>query len=153
MPLKIDLKAHSLPGKRKALIMRHEDVGAVAPPHGHAILGLAQIGDAGGKPQGNGRERDGECEGGEVGQHAMAKIVGFIALALIAGEIVGLGGLGLGFPAPGQLAVFGALTAMRCESGARPEYEHAVLVIRLYGPLGLHCCQLRNMLRHNLACG
>jgi hypothetical protein len=30
--------------------------------------------------------------------------------------------------------------------GARPEFEHAMLLFRRNGLLGLHCCQLRDIL-------
>jgi hypothetical protein len=118
---RIGLKRQNRTPEQKALIVRHEDAGAVAPPHCHAILGLAQIGNADGKPQSDSRQRDGKCQGGEVGQHAMAKIVGSITVALIAGEIVGLGRLGLDVPASGQLALLAAVTRLGCQRGAGPE--------------------------------
>ena len=50
---------------------------AVVPPHQHAILGLAQIGDAHREPDTDRRQRDREGERGNVGEHAVTKIVRF----------------------------------------------------------------------------
>src|SRR5665647_3677178 len=63
---------------------------AIAASHQHAILGFAQIGDAHGKPDSHRRQRNGEGEGRDVGQHAMAKIVRFVPRPLVARKIVRL---------------------------------------------------------------
>src|SRR3979411_1318447 len=55
---------------------------AIAPSHQHAILGLAQIRDAHREPNSDCRQRDGEGEGGNVCEHAMAKIIRLVAVAL-----------------------------------------------------------------------
>src|SRR6267143_4200021 len=67
---------------------RHRNPGAVAAAHQHAILGLAQIGDADRKPDADGGQRHGEGERGDIGEHAMTEIVAFVARPLVAGQIV-----------------------------------------------------------------
>src|SRR5260370_3764910 len=74
----------------KTLDMRGGNARAIAPPHQHAILGLAQIGNADGEPYSDGRQRDGKSEGRDVRQHALAKIVRLIAVSLIARQVVRL---------------------------------------------------------------
>src|SRR5258708_3159969 len=56
------------------LEMRRGNARAIAPPHQHAILGLAQIRDAHGKPNSNRGQRHGKGEARKVRQHAVAKI-------------------------------------------------------------------------------
>src|SRR5260370_35867090 len=46
---------------------------AIAPPHQHAILGLAQIRDAHGKPNSNPGHPPGKGQGRKVRQHAVAQ--------------------------------------------------------------------------------
>jgi hypothetical protein len=137
----------------------------IVPSHQHAILGPAQIRDAHSQPQSDGRQCHGEREGREVCQHAMAEIVRFIPLALIARQIVRLlqGVFPLSMPAKTPSAQELSARATRELStqdlstracsltrreglGARAEFEHAVLFLRRYGPLGFHCCQLRGIL-------
>ncbi len=74
----------------KLLEMRRGNTCAIAPPHQHAVLGLAQIRDAHGEPYSDRRQRDCESEGRNVRQHAMTKIVRFIPVSLIARQIVRL---------------------------------------------------------------
>jgi len=121
------------------LDMRCGNLCAIAPPHQHAILGLAQIRDAHGKPYSDRRQRDGKSEGRDVRQHALAKIVRFIPVSLIARQIVRFlpGVLRLGLLAP---------PTRRVSQGARPEFEHAMLFLRGSRPQGLHWRQLRDIL-------
>src|ERR1700729_1873737 len=92
----------------------------------------------------------------------MAEIVRFVPVALIARQIIRLLPVVLGlsvrakdrsahdFSAEGRSAE--GLSARACPltrrmgRGARPELEHPMLVLRRYGPLGFHCCQLRDIL-------
>src|SRR3954464_13548201 len=69
------------------LEMRHRDARAVAPSHQHAILGLAKIRDADGQPYPDRDQRHGKGKGRDVGQHAMAKVVRFVAVPFIAREV------------------------------------------------------------------
>ena len=57
---------------------------AVSIADQHAVLGLAQIGDADGKPDADGGQRHGECERCDIGQHAMTEIVTLVARSLVA---------------------------------------------------------------------
>jgi hypothetical protein len=100
--------------------MRWEDLDAVAPAHQYAILGSAQMGNAGGEPDPDRQERYGKCESRNIGQHPVSKIVRLFPVALVAGEIVGYLKLAHG------LAANSALTRGRGH-GARPELEHTVL--------------------------
>ena len=72
----------------------------------------------------------------------MAKIVRFIPVSLIARQVIRL--------LPGvllkTLVARGPPPARRVGQGARPEFEHAMLIFRRNGLLGLHCCQLRDIL-------
>src|SRR5947209_16179294 len=115
--------------------MRRSDPGAIPPAHQHAILGLAQIGDAHGQPDTDGDQRHGKGEGRHVCQHAMTKIVGFLAGSLVARKIVGL------LPDIARLAVL----PRRLGHRARPELEYAVLVIRHNWPLAFHRCLIRDI--------
>jgi len=127
---------------RKMLDMGRGNARAVAPPHQHAVLGLAQIRDAHGEPNSDGRQRDGESEGRNVRQHALAKIVRFTPVSLIARQIIRLW--------PGVLlkSLVGRLPlpTRGVSHGARPEFEHAMLFLRCNGPLGFHWCQSRDIL-------
>jgi hypothetical protein len=130
------------------LEMRRGNARAIAPPHQHAILGLAQIRNAHGKPYSDGRQRDRKCEGCNVRQHAVTKIIRFVPVSRIARQIVGLlpGVLLLSLLARvSPLTKVSPLTR-RMSQGARPEFEHAMLICRRCGLLGLHCCQLRDIL-------
>jgi hypothetical protein len=101
-------------GGLKSLDMRGGNPRAIAAAHQHAILGLAHIRNAHGKPYSDGGQRYREREGCNVRQHTMAKIIRFIAAALIARQIIGrwpavpglnLGlNLGLSLPAQSRLA-------------------------------------------------
>ncbi len=79
----------------KMLAMRRINVRAVAPARQDAILGLAHIRDAHGKPYSDRHQGDGKSEGRDIGQHAMAKIVRLIPGTLIARQVIGLGTGGL----------------------------------------------------------
>ena len=72
---------------REASCAAPANLGAVAPTHQHAILVLAQIGNAHRQPYSNGRQRDGEGEGRDVGQHAMLEVVRFLAASFEARQI------------------------------------------------------------------
>jgi hypothetical protein len=127
---------------REMLDMRRGNARAVAPPHQHAVLGLAQIRNAHGKPYSDGRQRHGKSEGRDVRQHALAKIVRFSPVSLIARQIIRLW--------PGVLlkSLAGRLPppARRVSHGARPELEHAMLFFRCNGPLGFQWYQSRDIL-------
>src|ERR1043166_790905 len=62
----------------------HGDAGAIAPAHQHAILGLAEIGDAHGQPDPDRGQRYRERECRKVRQHAMTEIVRFVPRAFVA---------------------------------------------------------------------
>ena len=97
-----------------------------------AMLMASQIPTAG--------QRDGKGEGRDVGQHAMAKIVRFFPGPLVARQVIRLVSDIL---LESRLARI-AQPSRRARRGARPELEHAVLFFRRDGPLGFHCCQLRD---------
>src|SRR5258707_1295389 len=59
----------------KLLEMRRGNTCAIAPPHQHEVMGLAQIRDDQGEQYSDRRKRDCEREGRNVLQHAMTKIV------------------------------------------------------------------------------
>src|SRR3981081_4639674 len=108
------------------LEMRRGNARAVAASHQHAILGLAEVGDAHGEPDSDRRQRDRKGERRDVRQHAMTKIVSLVMVALIARQIVRL--------APGvpltRLVTRLSPQARRLSEGARPELEHAMLFFR-----------------------
>src|SRR3984893_3344314 len=129
----------------KMLEMRRRDTRAIPPSHQHAVLGLAQIRDAHGQPDSNGGQRDGKSEGGDIRQHPTVKIVRFVAVPLVAGQIVRLG-LGVFVERPVTRL---PSSARRVNQGARPKLEHAMLFfryVRRNRPLGLHGYQLRDIL-------
>ena len=130
-PMEAGLSAKIGASGLKLLAARdRRNLGAVAPAHQDAILGLAEFGNAHGEPDPDRGQCDGEGEGGEVRQHAVTKIVGLLPRPLIARQPVGfLPGVLLRL-APGWVG-----------RGTRPEPEHAVLVIRTDWPLGFHCCR------------
>jgi hypothetical protein len=70
----------------------------------------------------------------------MAKIVRFIPIPLIARQIVRLRP---DIPLWSPVARISPRSG-RVSQGTRPEFEHPMLIVRLNGPLGFHCCQLRN---------
>src|SRR5688572_7096139 len=107
---------------------RRRNRGAVAPSHQHAILGLAEIADGDRKPYSDRGQRDGEGEGRDVGKHAMAEFVRFLGGSFEAREI---------------LRRLPRRIFRRMRRSARPEFEHAMLVVRCKGLLGFHCCQFR----------
>jgi len=128
---------------RKMLDRRDGNAHAVAPSHQHTVLGPAQIRNTHGKPYPDRQESHGKGEGCNVCEHAMAKIVRFFPVALIARQIVRRAML------LNRVAQVPALT--RRSQGSRPELKHAVLPIRRdrrrnNGPLGFHWCQLRDIL-------
>ena len=118
--------------------MRCGDVGAITPPHQHAVLGIAQIRDAHREPYSNRRQGDGKGESGHVRQHALTKIVGLIPGLLVARLIARLA---LCLVTKTLLAWIPAFRWSR--RGARPEFKHPVLFFGRDGLLGIHCFQLR----------
>jgi len=71
------------------LDMRHDNLNAIVTSHEHAILGPAQLGDTHGKPYADRQKRKSKRESRHICQHAMPEIAGGVAVALIAGQIVG----------------------------------------------------------------
>lgn len=116
------------------LAARRRNLGAVAPSHQHAILVLAQVRDADRQPYSDRGQRDGEGEGRDVRQHAMPELAGFLGGSLEPRQIPGriLGRLPVRLP-----------LARRMRRRARPELEHAMLVIRCDGLLGFHYCRFQ----------
>src|SRR6202048_1713781 len=117
------------------LDMRRGNARAIAPSHQHAVLGLAQIRNTHGEPYSDSRQRDGKSEGRNVRQQALAKIVRLIPVSLIARQVTPRVLLSLVAQVPPP--------TRRVSQGAWPEFEHAMLFFRGNGPLGFHCCQLR----------
>lgn len=116
------------------------------PAHQHAILGLAQVGDAHGKPDADRRERNGEGEGGDIGEHAVAEIVRFLPGFLVTRKVEArqLGWLGRRIVM--QLLDDGVTPqGLGLRRIAWPELQHAVLFLRRDGPLNLHCFGFRNL--------
>ena len=72
------------------LEMRCGDAGAITPAHQHAILGVAQIGNAHGEPYADCGQGDGKGEGRHVRQHALTKIVWLIPGLFVARQIAWL---------------------------------------------------------------
>ena len=107
---------------------------AIVPPHQHAILGPAQVGDAHGKPDADRRQRDGKGERSNVGEHAVAEIVRLFPRAFVARQIERLG-LVILMPRLGHHI---GPRRGRVKRTARPELEHAMLLIRCNGLLGFH---------------
>jgi hypothetical protein len=126
----------------KLLEMRRGNAGAIAPAHQHAVLGLAQIRNAHGEPDSDRRQRHGKSQGRNVCQHATAKIVRFIAISLVARQVVRL----LRGVVLKRLVARVPRPAGRASQGSRPKFEHAMLFLRRDGLLGFHCCQLRDIL-------
>jgi hypothetical protein len=123
------------------LAMRRIKAGAVALPSQYAILGLAQIRNAHGKPYADGHQGDRKSNGSDVGEHALAKVIRVIPGALIARQIIGLGTVVFRFSRPGLVI----RPARRTDRVAWPELEHLMLLLRRNGPLGFHCCQSRGL--------
>jgi hypothetical protein len=67
----------------KRLGVLREDLDAIAAPHQDAILGPSQMGNTHGEPNSYRQQRDSKCEGSDVGQHAMSKIVRLFPITLI----------------------------------------------------------------------
>jgi hypothetical protein len=65
--------------------MRRGNPHAVVASHQHAVLGSAQMGDTHGEPYPDRQEGDGKRESRQIPQHAMAKIIRFFRIALVAG--------------------------------------------------------------------
>ncbi len=126
----------------KTLAMRRINAGAVAPPRQHAILGFAHIRNTYGKPYSDGHQGDHKCDGSDVREHAMAKVVRFIPGAFIARQVIGLGTGVFRLSLPTRVT----LPTRRADRVARPELEHPMLFLRRNGPLGFHCCQSRDIL-------
>ena len=112
-------------GRPKWLEMWRGNTRAIAPSHQHTVLGLAHIRDTHGEPDSDRRQRDGEREGRNVCQHAMTEVVRFIPVPFIARQVVRfLPGLLLQ-----NLVARISLATRWVSQRARPEFEHAVLVI------------------------
>jgi hypothetical protein len=139
---RLQFKGQSGRSSLKLLEMRCGNAGAITPAHQHAVLGLAQIRNAHGEPNPDRCQRHGKSQGRNICQHAMAKIVRFIAVSLVAREVVRLlrGGV------LSRLVAQVPQPAGRASQGARPEFEHAVLLFRRDGLLVFHWCQLRDIL-------
>jgi hypothetical protein len=135
-------KGPQRPVRPEMLAMWRVNPRAVAAPRQYAILGFAHVRNAHGKPYSDGHQGDRKCDGRDVRQHAMAKVVRLIAGAFIARQVIrfGTGVFRLGLPARV------ALPALRAERTAWPEFEHAMLLLRRNGPLGFHCCRSRDIL-------
>ena len=116
------------------LATRRGDVCAIPPAHQHAVLSLAQIGDAHGQPNSYGGQCHGKCEGGRIRQHAVAKIISAVPASLIAGQIIGLSHAIVLYGLPANVG----LPARRRIQSARPEFEHPMLVVHNDRPLGFH---------------
>ncbi len=123
-------------------LMHCGNAGAIAPAHQHAVLGLAQIRNAHGEPDSDGRQRHRKSQGRNICQHAMAKIVRFIAVSIVARQVVRL----LRGVVLTRLVTDVPQPTRRASQGARPEFEHAMLLLRRDGLLGFHWCQLRDIL-------
>jgi hypothetical protein len=118
----------------KMLGMRGCNLCAIAAPHQHAILGPAQVGDAHDQPYSDRCQGDGEGEARDIGQHALAKVVRFLAVLLVAREVIRFR---LSVFLRGLLAQFFP-SGRRVGRSARPELEHAMLVVRSDGLLGFY---------------
>jgi hypothetical protein len=121
-----------------ALILLGGDARAISPSHQDAILGSAHVGDADGEPDPDRQKRDRERKSRDVGQHAVAKIVGSFSHALIACEVERFGRSVL----MSRLHDGVASHLPRWGGIAWPKLEHTMLV-RCNGPLGLHGSRLR----------
>jgi hypothetical protein len=126
----------------KMLAMRRINAGAVAPSRQYAILGFAHVRDAHGKPYSDRHQGDRKSDRSDVRQHAMAKVVRFIPGAFIARQVIGLGTGVFRLCLPARVT----LPTLRADRVAWPEFEHPMLFLRRYGPLGFHCCQSRDIL-------
>lgn len=122
--------------------MRRKSARAIAPTRQHTILGFAHIRNVHGKPNSDGHQDDRKSDGGNVREHTMAKVVGFILGVLIARQVVGLGTGNFRLSLPALVI----LPTQRTERVAWPEFEHPMLFLRRNGPLGFHCCQSRDIL-------
>ena len=122
--------------------MRRINARAVAPSGQDAILGLAHIRNAHGKPYSDGHQGDRKRDRSDVRQHAMAKVVRFIPGVFIARQVIGLGAGVFRLSLPARVT----LPTLRADRVAWPEFEHPMLFFRRYGPLGFHCCQSREIL-------
>ena len=126
----------------KMLARRRVNARAVATPGQDAILGLAHIRDAHGKPYSDGHQGDRKCDGSDVRKHAMAKVVRFIPGAVITRQVIRLGTNGFRLSPPMRVT----LPTRGADRVARPELEHPMLLLRRNGPLGFHCCRSRDIL-------
>lgn len=126
----------------KMLAMRCINARAVASARQYAILGLAHIGNAHGKPNSDRHQGDRKSDGRDVCQHAVAEVVRLIPGVFIARQVIGLGTGVFRLSLPAR----GTLPTLRADRVAWPEFEHPTLFFRRYGPLGLHCCRSRDIL-------
>jgi hypothetical protein len=126
----------------KMLTRRRVNARAVAAPGQDAILSLAHIRNAHGKPYSDGHQGDRKRDGSDVGEHAMAKVVRLIPGAVIARQVIRLRTSGFRLSPPMRVT----LPTRGADRVARPELEHPMLLLRRNGPLGLHCCRSRDIL-------
>jgi hypothetical protein len=123
------IKGETRPIGLNLLKMRRGNARAIAPSHQHTVLSLAQIGDTHGEPNSNRRQRDRKSKGRNVRQHALAKIVRFAAVSFIARQVIRFLRLLPAVRFRGA-AGWGAPPVRRLSQGARPEFEHPMLLIR-----------------------
>ena len=119
--------------------MCHGNLDAIVAPHQDTILGSPEVGNAHRQPDADRQQRHGEGESGHICQHPLPIFVGVFVVELIARQVVG------DFEPMDKRRMASTLSEAR--SGARPEFEHAVLMFRrgrYDGSLGSHGCQLRD---------
>jgi len=91
-------------------------------PHQDAILGPPQMRDAHGEPNSDRQKGHGECEGCDVGQHAMAEVVGLVPDTLLAGQVI------RHFELANRIVRISTQTR-HGDVAPRPELEHAMLIV------------------------
>ncbi len=130
--------------------MRGADAPAIPPTHQHAILKVAQLGDAHGQPYTNRDQHCGQAGCSGICQHTMMEVVRRRPVPLIARQIIRLGQVRFSILRP--LFAWFIAVMRRPAQRTRPELEHTVLFIagnRLLGSdrqLGLHRRPVRKFL-------
>src|ERR1700733_2982585 len=112
-------KGPQRPVRPEMLAMWRVNPRAVAASRQYAILGFAHIRNAHGKPYADGHQGDRKCDRSDVSKHAMAKVVRFIAGALIGRQIIRFGTNGFRFSMPARET----LPTRSADRVARPELE------------------------------